>query len=61
MIRNLSTAVFIFFVATAVCAQGVRISAQDTLNVITWNMRLDTPDDGINAWPNRKNVFFSVL
>jgi endonuclease/exonuclease/phosphatase family metal-dependent hydrolase len=27
----------------------------DTLTVMSFNIRFDNPDDGINAWPNRKD------
>jgi endonuclease/exonuclease/phosphatase family metal-dependent hydrolase len=42
-------------------AQKGGIATPDALNIVTWNMRLDTPSDGPNAWPNRKDVFLKVL
>lgn len=42
-------------------AQNIRITSHDTISVVTWNMRLDTPSDGVNAWPNRKEIFSGVL
>lgn len=27
----------------------------DYITIMSYNIRLDTPDDGINAWPNRKD------
>jgi endonuclease/exonuclease/phosphatase family metal-dependent hydrolase len=30
-------------------------------NVITYNIRMNTPDDGVNAWPLRKDKVASVL
>jgi len=32
---------------------GIAASAQDYLNVITFNIRLNTPQDSLNAWPHR--------
>jgi hypothetical protein len=29
-------------------------ASSQTLNVATYNLRLNTSGDGINAWPNRK-------
>lgn len=42
-------------------AQSLPTVPPDTLKIVTWNMRLDTPSDGINAWPNRKDLFMEVL
>ena len=30
-------------------------------NVITYNIRLNTSSDGINAWPNRKEMVTALL
>lgn len=27
-----------------------------SLNIATFNLRMDTPNDGVNAWPNRKEM-----
>ncbi|WP_423130032.1 endonuclease/exonuclease/phosphatase family protein [Gaoshiqia sp. Z1-71] len=32
-----------------------------TMNVATYNLRLNTPNDGINAWPNRKEEVKSLI
>jgi endonuclease/exonuclease/phosphatase family metal-dependent hydrolase len=32
---------------------GQSMSVAQSLKVMTYNIRLDTPQDGINAWPNR--------
>lgn len=45
----------------SVSAHSLPTVPPDTLKIVTWNMRLDTPSDGINAWPNRKNLFIEVL
>lgn len=31
------------------------------LHVMTYNIRFDNPNDGENAWPNRKNKVFTLL
>jgi len=31
------------------------------LTVMTWNIRYNNPDDGVNAWPNRKEKVISFL
>jgi len=31
------------------------------MNIITYNIRLNTPDDGINAWPNRIKMVTGLL
>ena len=37
-------------------------SKKDTpLNLITYNIRMSTPDDGVNAWPLRKEKVASLL
>jgi endonuclease/exonuclease/phosphatase family metal-dependent hydrolase len=35
--------------------QGI-VHAQDSLRVMSFNIRYNNPDDGINAWPNRKEM-----
>jgi endonuclease/exonuclease/phosphatase family metal-dependent hydrolase len=32
-----------------------------TAKVVTYNIRLNTPDDGENAWPNRKHLVTNLL
>lgn len=36
------------------CAFGLNVSAQQNINVISYNIRMNTASDGENAWPNRK-------
>jgi endonuclease/exonuclease/phosphatase family metal-dependent hydrolase len=52
MIKFLITAFLIFTVFL--------LKAQE-INVITYNIRLNTPDDGINAWPNRSEKVAALL
>lgn len=46
-----------------VCASLVYygLAAQDYLNVMTFNIRLNTPRDSANAWPNRKDIAASEV
>ncbi|WP_153632107.1 endonuclease/exonuclease/phosphatase family protein [Prolixibacter sp. SD074] len=32
----------------------IPVFGQETMNIITYNIRYNNPDDGVNAWPNRK-------
>ena len=52
---------FLFFVITLfICAN--EINAQHTLRVMTFNIRLNTASDSLNAWPYRKdNVASQIL
>lgn len=38
---------FVLFAASAALA--------DSMTVMTWNIRYNNPDDGVNAWPHRKD------
>ena len=50
---------FIFF-CTFLVVLSTTAFAQNkkncVLNVATFNLRMDTPNDGENAWPNRKEM-----
>jgi len=37
------------------------IAMAQNLRIITYNIRLNTPDDGINAWPNRSEQVAALL
>ena len=37
------------------------IFSQSAINVMTFNIRYNNPDDSINAWPNRKNFVSSQI
>ncbi len=47
---------FLYIITVALLSfYSLRVAAQErTISVMTWNIRLDTPDDGINRWDNRK-------
>ncbi|MDR1403503.1 MAG: endonuclease, partial [Tannerellaceae bacterium] len=34
---------------------------RQSLNVATYNLRMDTPHDGPNAWPNRKEMVKGLI
>ena len=35
--------------------------SQDPLNIMTFNIRYDNPQDGVNAWPNRKEKVAALI
>lgn len=37
------------------------LSVGQTLNVMSYNLRLDTPDDGVNQWPKRKDKVVALI
>jgi endonuclease/exonuclease/phosphatase family metal-dependent hydrolase len=37
------------------------VFGQETMNIITYNIRFNNPDDGANAWPNRKADVIALL
>jgi endonuclease/exonuclease/phosphatase family metal-dependent hydrolase len=39
----------------------IDFGVQGQLRVMTYNIRLDTDKDGINAWPNRKSKVFELI
>ena len=43
----------LLFICNTIVAQNIQ--------VITYNIRLNTPDDGINAWPNRSKQVAALL
>lgn len=45
---------FIIIALTCLLISMNSYSQDNTLRVMTWNIRLDTPDDGVNHWDNRK-------
>ncbi len=47
------TFLVLLFICNTIVAQNIQ--------VITYNIRLNTPDDGINAWPNRSKQVAALL
>ncbi len=42
-------------------ALSIQISYSQTYSVMTYNIRLDTQADGVNAWPNRKEKLIALI
>lgn len=49
-------ALFVFLVSISAYAQG-----SEDIKVSSFNLRMDTPRDSINAWPNRKEMVKSLI
>ncbi|MFD1140332.1 endonuclease/exonuclease/phosphatase family protein [Larkinella insperata] len=47
---------------STVSAQTVSVgTARVPLNILSFNVRVNTPQDGLNAWPNRKEMAAGVI
>jgi endonuclease/exonuclease/phosphatase family metal-dependent hydrolase len=44
-----------FIVSIVLCLMFGTASAQQDINIMTYNIRYNNPGDSINAWPNRKD------
>ena len=52
----------ILFLFLSLCAMQTTYSQSGTpITVATYNLRCDTPNDGPNAWPNRKEMVKSLI
>ncbi len=52
----------ILFLFLSLCAMQTTYSQSGTpITVATYNLRYDTPNDGPNAWPNRKEMVKSLI
>ncbi len=49
---------FLFMMTFAVSAQNSNVT---TLNVASFNLRMDTPNDKLDAWPNRKEMVNELI
>lgn len=49
-------ALFVFLVSISAYSQG-----SEDIKVSSFNLRMDTPRDSINAWPNRKEMVKSLI
>jgi len=47
----------------AICAFSCHMKEQgaDVIRVMTFNIRYNNPDDGLNAWPNRKDLAAALI
>ncbi len=52
---------FILAIVFSTVGYGVAYSQQTTIRVLTYNIRLATPDDAPNTWDNRKQNVFSMI
>lgn len=50
----------IIFLFLSLCAMQATFS-QSPITVATYNLRYNTPNDGVNAWPNRKEMVKSLI
>ena len=50
----------LLFAFVILAAVGQEALAQ-SLNAMTWNIRYNNPDDGVNAWPNRKDWVAEII
>jgi endonuclease/exonuclease/phosphatase family metal-dependent hydrolase len=52
----------IVFLFLSLCAMQTTFSQRNTpITVATYNLRYNTPNDGVNAWPNRKEMVKSLI
>ena len=60
IVLYLCTALVWFATLPVVVAQQAKKSSC-TVNVATFNLRMDTPKDGVNAWSNRKEMVKGLI
>lgn len=53
--------VILFLPATVNAGRPGKAQNINSFNVMTYNIRMNTPDDGVNAWPQRKNKVIGLL
>lgn len=50
-----------FFMILVLATMLTGSLAAQTVKVMTYNLRLDTPDDGVNQWPKRTNKVVALI
>ncbi len=50
-----------FILAGFICVNSIVVKAQQPLNVMTFNIRLNVASDSLNAWPYRKDIAASQV
>ena len=50
-----------FALTSLICFNSILAKAQELLNVMTFNIRLNTASDSLNAWPYRKDIAASEV
>ncbi len=58
MITNFTIKIFLWLLFQNV---NLQIFAQDKLSVMTYNIRYDNPNDGLNQWNNRKEILTNQI
>jgi endonuclease/exonuclease/phosphatase family metal-dependent hydrolase len=54
--------VFLGFIIVSICFAGCsHVKEKDAIKVLTFNIRYDNPEDGINAWPNRISLINNFI
>jgi len=63
MIKNITftIAVLFFLVAIFSCSKQDKRKPSSTYNIMTFNIRYGTANDGENSWPKRKDILFEVI
>ncbi|TDB65956.1 endonuclease/exonuclease/phosphatase family protein [Arundinibacter roseus] len=51
----------LFLIICLVCQQAVFAQRDTPITVASYNLRYNTPNDGVNAWPNRKEHVKSLI
>ena len=59
--RLFTLAAVAIIVALAACSTPSPKAMPDTFTIMTFNIRYDTPRDGINAWPKRKEAVAALI
>ena len=56
--NQLSRQIFLFFAGLSILTLNVCVQSQpdSSLNIMSFNIRYDNPNDGLNAWKNRKDI-----
>jgi len=60
MIRRIHYLCVWLFCCLLLCTQ-MAFAQSDSINVATYNLRFDTPQDGVNAWPNRREAVKALI
>ena len=58
MITNFTIKIFLWLLFQNV---NLQIFAQDKLSVMTYNIRYDNQNDGLNQWNNRKEILTNQI
>lgn len=59
--RASACAILAFLCALTLAPRNALAIDRDFITIATYNLRLDTPQDGINAWPNRRDAVKALI